>query len=110
MRRRVILAVALMVAALSPTQAVSSERVQSGDAFNMDVVGHTDLSRRGFNADVWAHEGYAYIGRWGFTDWSPGGEDRFCPTDHDGGVAVIDATDPAAPEQVADLAAPRGFH
>jgi hypothetical protein len=38
----------------------------------MEVVGQHDLGGRGFNADVWAHEGFAYIGHWGFTDWAQG--------------------------------------
>ena len=44
----------------------------------MVAVGHTDLGARGFNADVWAHEGYAYVGQWGFADWATG-NNRFCP-------------------------------
>jgi hypothetical protein len=52
---------------------------KAASAFNMEVVGHHDLGGRGFNADVWAHEGFAYIGHWGFTDWAQGSKTRFCP-------------------------------
>ena len=57
--------------------------------------------RKGLNADVWAHEGYAYIGHWGFSDWSSGSKTRFCPSPPRNGVAVVDATDLSDPVQVA---------
>jgi hypothetical protein len=75
---------------------------------NMEVVGHTDLGGRGFNADVWFHEGYAYVGHWGFIDWASGSKTRFCPSPPRNGVAVVDATDPAAPEMVSRLVNPTG--
>jgi hypothetical protein len=81
---------------------------KSGDALNMEVVGHTDLGGRGFNADVWFHEGYAYIGRWGFTDWAQGSKQRFCPDDENNGIAVVDATDPTAPVMISTLDQPEG--
>jgi hypothetical protein len=81
---------------------------KSGEARNMAVVGHNDLGGRGFNADVWFHEGHAYVGQWGFTDWSQGSKQRFCPEGEDAGVAVVDATDPAVPEEVARLLNPAG--
>jgi hypothetical protein len=52
---------------------------KAASAFNMEAVGQHDLGGRGFNADVWAHEGFAYIGHWGFTDWAQGSKTRFCP-------------------------------
>src|SRR5687767_13678916 len=48
-------------------------------ARNMEVVGQNNLGGRGFNADVWVHEEHAYIGHWGFSDWSLGSKTRFCP-------------------------------
>jgi hypothetical protein len=75
---------------------------------NMRVVGHTDLGGRGFNADVWEHEGYAYVGHWGFTDWSSGSKQRFCPSGDKAGVAVVDATDPSDPEMIGRLQNPAG--
>ena len=57
-----------------------------------------------FNADVWVHEQYAYVGSWGFSDWASGPQ-RFCPND---GVAVVETHDPAHPDQVATLESPRG--
>ena len=41
---------------------------KAAQARNMEVVGQNDLGGRGFNADVWVHEGYAYVGHWGFSD------------------------------------------
>src|SRR5919108_345456 len=75
---------------------------------NMEVVGHTDLGGRGFNADVWFHEGFAYVGHWGFTDWAAGSKQRFCPDDPNNGVAVVDATDPTEPTMISRLVNPDG--
>jgi len=81
---------------------------KSGEALNMELVGHNDLGGRGFNADVWFHLGYAYVGQWGFTDWSQGSKQRFCPEGADSGVAVVDARDPSSPQDVARLQNPPG--
>jgi hypothetical protein len=35
----------------------------AGEALNRVVVGHNDLGWRGFNADGWTHNGYAYAGQ-----------------------------------------------
>jgi hypothetical protein len=80
---------------------------KSGSAVNMVAVGHTDLGERGFNADVWTHKGYAYVGHWGFTDWATGNS-RFCPSGSASGVAVVDALIPSSPRQVARLQNPEG--
>jgi hypothetical protein len=84
------------------------EGQKGGDAFNMEVVGQHDLGGRGFNADVWFHDGFAYVGRWGFTDWAQGSKQRFCPDDPNNGIAVVDATDPEDPEMVSRLEQPEG--
>jgi LVIVD repeat len=81
---------------------------KAGSASNMEVVGHNDLGGRGFNADVWAHEGFAYIGHWGFTDWAQGSKTRFCPAPPNNGVAVVDYRDPANPRMVSRLVNPTG--
>jgi hypothetical protein len=82
---------------------------KAGSARNMVVVGHHDIGGRGFNADVWAHEGFAYIGHWGFTDWSAGSKTRFCPEEPNNGVAVIDyGSDPTNPVMVSRLQNPAG--
>lgn len=75
---------------------------------NMRVVGHTDLGGRGFNADVWEHEGFAYVGHWGFTDWANGSKTRFCPSGENAGVAVVDARDPSNPRMISRLLNPPG--
>jgi hypothetical protein len=80
---------------------------KGGSASNMEVVGHAPLGDRGFNADVWTHDGFAYVGHWGFTDWATGNS-RFCPVAPNNGVAVVDATDPAAPVMVSRLQNPDG--
>lgn len=80
---------------------------KSGSSSNMELVGHNDLGGRGFNADVAVHEGFAYVGRWGFSDWATG-NNRFCPEEPDSGVAVVDARSPATPVQVSTLQAPPG--
>ena len=43
---------------------------KAGSSWNMRVVGHDNLNVRGFNGDVWEHEGFAYVGHWGFADWA----------------------------------------
>lgn len=81
---------------------------KSAQAWNMEVVGQHDLGGRGFNGDVWVHDGYAYVGHWGFQDWANGSKNRFCPQPPQSGVAVVDATDPEDPEVVAMLENPAG--
>ena len=73
--------------------------VKAGSALNIEVVGHNDLGGRGFNADVWYHDGYAYVGQWGFADWATG-NNRFCPSGDRRGVAVVDVTPPETPIHV----------
>ena len=80
---------------------------KAGSAWNMEVVGHHDLGVRGFNADVWKHGDYAYVGHWGFPDWATG-NDRFCPKPPESGIAVLDVSDPANPTRVASLRNPEG--
>jgi len=70
---------------------------KSGSMLNMVAVGQDSLGDRGFNGDVYVYKKFAYVGRWGFFDSS---HPQFCPL---GGVAVIDARDPAKPVQVANL-------
>ncbi len=80
---------------------------KAGSAWNIEVVGHDSLGDRGFSADVWVHDGFAYVGHWGFTDWATGNA-RFCPAAPSNGVVVIDARDPANPQTVARLQNPTG--
>jgi hypothetical protein len=94
-----VLAVIAAAASAHETKAPTKTELQApehqaGAARNMELVGHNDLGGRGYNADVWVHEGQAYVGSWGFSDWNDGGEQRFCPND---GVAVIDTSEPANP-------------
>ncbi|WP_328991484.1 hypothetical protein OG394_34935 [Kribbella sp. NBC_01245] len=79
-----------------------------GTALNMEVVGRHDLGNRGYNADVWVHDGHAYVGSWGFQDWAGGGENRFCPDDAHAGIVVLDTRVPSDPRPVAKLQQPTG--
>jgi hypothetical protein len=69
----------------------------------MEMVGHNDLTGRGFNADVWVHKEVAYVGQWGFGDASH--PDR-CPTGAPSGVGVLDVSDPSNPTVVSTLQNP----
>jgi hypothetical protein len=80
---------------------------KGGSAWNIEVVGQDSLGGRGFNGDVWTHEGFAYVGHWGFTDWATGNS-RFCPSAPKNGVAIVDATDPSHPEMISRLQNPAG--
>lgn len=95
----------ILLAFTLPALAQSSSS-NTGDALNMEIVGHNDLGGRGFNADVWVHEGYAYIGQWGFGDWAAGTKDRFCPSGSNTSVLVVDTRDPSNPQVVARLQNP----
>ena len=107
--RRLSVLLAVMLTAVVPAiGTVSQGDNRGGSALNMVVVGYHDLGGRGFNADVWVHEEFAYVGHWGFGDWSPGGENRFCPGFPDNGVAIVDARRPADPVMVGRLQNPEG--
>ena len=95
-------------AGAAPPPKPFEQGAKSGAISGFEVVGHTDLGGRGFNGDVWVHEGFAYVGQWGFEDWGSGSKDRFCPEAPLSGVAVVDARDPANPVQVATLQNPAG--
>jgi hypothetical protein len=75
---------------------------------NMEVVAHEPLGNRGFNGDVWAHKGYAYVGHWGFQDWASGSKNRFCPDVPNSGVAVVKVGDGSDVQRVATLQNPPG--
>jgi len=66
---------------------------------NFEILGHHDLDGQGFNADVWAHGDFAYVGGWGY-DPDQGID---CPA---AGVKVVDTSDPTAPALVAVLQNP----
>ncbi len=74
---------------------------------NLEIVAHDSLGDRGFNGDVWAHEGYAYIGHWGFQDWASGSKNRFCPEYPNNGIAVV-KVDTSSATRVATLQNPAG--
>lgn len=96
---------ALALVSAAPAFADSGGN-NAGSSFNMEVVGHNDLGGRGFNADVWFHNGYAYVGQWGFGDWANGSKDRFCPAGSNTSVAVVDVHNPTNPQMVGRLQNP----
>src|ERR671912_872686 len=98
-------AVAVAVFAFVASPAAGAPATDSS-ALNMEVVGHNDLGGRGYNADVWVHDGYAYVGSWGFEDWANGSKNRFCPEPSRSGVKVVDVRDPANPTVVSTLQNP----
>lgn len=66
---------------------------------NLSLVGTNDFGGRGFNADVWAHGKYAYVGTWGlFTN-----EGLFCPAQ---GTIVADISNPESPDTANVIPAP----
>lgn len=71
-------------------------QARRGVAENFTVVGHTALGGGGFNADVWAHRGYAYVGVW---------SGPTCPAT---GVKVADVRRANNPRLVARLQNPAG--
>ena len=95
----------LLLSFPGPVQADSGGS-NDGEAFNIEVVGHNDLGMRGFNADVWVHKGYAYVGQWGFGDWAAGSKDRFCPAGSNTSTLILDARTPADPQVVGMLQNP----
>src|SRR5207247_5778969 len=53
-------------------------QVQNNGAIrNLEVIGHNDIGNRGFNADIYAYKGFAYIGQWGF---GISNIPKFCPS------------------------------
>ncbi len=101
----VVLIMILVLTSVSPVKA-SGGGNNAGSALNIEVVGHNDLSGRGFNADVWTYKGYAYVGQWGFGDWASGSKDRFCPSGSNTSVLIVDSRNPSNPRVVGRLQNP----
>lgn len=72
----------------APVQRAARER-------NLEKIGALLLP--GFNADVWAHRGFAYVGSWGTSSLFP----QRCPAT---GVRIIDLTNPRRPSLVGAVA------
>ena len=79
------------------TQAAAAA-ASGATAHNFRVVGHSRAGGGGFNGDVWAHRGFAYLGVWG-------ADAEHCPAS---GVKVIDIRHPRHPRLVARLQNPAG--
>jgi hypothetical protein len=92
---RLVAVVTVAVFAMLGTPAASGQ-ASSG----LEVVGHHDLGGGGFNAQISAHKGHAYVGTWA----SPqvvDGELVGCPSF---GIRVVSLADPSQPEVVASFA------
>jgi len=103
---RLLLSVIAVLVLVSTGRVRADGGSNAGQAFNLTVVGRNDLGGRGFNADVWVHKGYAYVGQWGFGDWASGSKDRFCPQGSNTSVLIIDSLNPANPQVVGRLQNP----
>lgn len=77
--------------------AIGGDHGNSGDrpgrSRNLTRIGSNDFLGRGFNADVWAHGDYSYVGTWGVFGFA-------CPND---GTLVVDIKDPSNPLHVATI-------
>jgi hypothetical protein len=100
------LGIVALVAWLLPAGAANATSLGSGLAQGADAM-YTNapqltpvgkLPLPGFNADVWAHNGFAYVGAWGTSTGYP----VRCPAM---GVRIIDLADPAKPALVGAVAA-----
>lgn len=100
------LVAAMLSLSVAGPAAAGSGGSNAGQSFNMTVIGHNDLGGRGYNADVWVHKGYAYVGQWGFGDWAAGSKDRFCPQGSNTSALILDTRDPANPLIVGRLQNP----
>jgi hypothetical protein len=81
------------------TSAEHTQRAPREREKNVQVLGHVDPGL-GFNADVVAHRGYAYLASWGAFEDPDAGLD-FCPSI---GVRVYSLRNPRHPIQVATFA------
>src|SRR3989441_6474505 len=70
-------------------------QVQNNGAIaNREVIAHNDIGNRGFNADIYAYKGFAYVGQWGF---GISNFPKFCPAGDQSGVKVLDLRAPGLP-------------
>ena len=92
------LAVAALLAAIVPaTAAPTPSPVGAASIYgldhNFDLVGYTDLSKRGMNSPIAVAGKCVYVGD---RYYSSSSTEKTRPN---GGIAIIDASDPAAPHQ-----------
>jgi hypothetical protein len=80
----------------APSAAEISTPAQPLSA-SITPLGQVSFGGQGFNGDVFAHNGFAYVGTWGY-----GGA---CPAT---GVKIVDLSDPTQPRQTGVLAAMPG--
>jgi len=72
----------------------AGQEQNKGEISGLTVIAHNDIGGRGFNADIWAHKGFAYIGQWGYGDSS---HPAACPSGDKSGVKVLDLAKPDIP-------------
>lgn len=89
-----------LIPTATPTQTASSAPSPTPPPEPaLELIARHPLGNRGFNGDVWAHEGHAYVGSWGGAAGAP------CPRP---GVAVVSLARPERPRRVSTLRPPRG--
>lgn len=105
-RLRVVLGITATALLVGSTTASAHAGRPTGEGLpgqitgDLEVVGHHDLGGDGFNAQITAHRGHAYVGGWGrYTP--PDAPPRPCPSH---GIRVVDLADPSQPEPVATFA------
>src|SRR4051794_13230472 len=96
------LTAAAIATALVPASAASSPSpVGAASVYGLDhnfsLVGHTDLSQRGMNSPIAVAGKCVYVGD---RYYSSSADE---PVRSDGGVAIVDASDPAQPKQVGTI-------
>jgi hypothetical protein len=89
---------ARLTTAAKSTRTSSSVAAETGQADRIRLVGRNRLGGGGFNADVWGHRGFAYVGVWGAGP-------QACPAT---GVKVVDYRNPRRPRLVSRLQNPAG--
>lgn len=72
----------------------AGQEQNNGEIKGLTLIAHNDIGGRGFNADIWAHKGFAYIGQWGYGDAS---HPETCPSGDKSGVKVLDLSQPGIP-------------
>ena len=77
-------------AGASPATSRTSAQPAPERRASLELLGQITPGPAGFHADVWAHNGFAYVGTWG--------SGSACPAT---GVKIIEITDPSQPRWVA---------
>jgi hypothetical protein len=91
-----VAAAAAATPAAAPAGTAAESPAAAGQNPALSPLGFVSLP--GFNADVWGHNGFAYVGTWGTGSNYP----ARCPAS---GVRIVDLADPRNPQVVGAVAA-----